>query len=191
MNKINTYTTEHQSIHRHSRPIALTLAFLATLLLASCEFWNEPVREYFKEWTEECSIAKYELVGIESYTDKDGNLCIASDRPAPVKLYLINPYHYTIPDAKITPPTGGIISGVSQDSGDTTVLHFTYEQSALESKDGGGEIGGKIKINPSKERYRKGFYIQLKVQLQAAGSYKAVRKRFKSKILGMFLASNC
>lgn len=162
MNKINTYTTEHQSIHRHSRPIALTLAFLATLLLASCEFWNEPVREYFKEWTEECSIAKYELVGIESYTDKDGNLCIASDHDAPVNLFLINPYHYTISDDKITPLLGGTISGIAQDSSDTTLLHFTYDGSALESKDGGGEIGGKIKLTHPKNGTGKDFTFSLK-----------------------------
>ena len=162
MNKINTYTTEHQSIHRHSRPIALTLAFLATLLLASCEFWNEPVREYFKEWTEECSIAKYELVGIESYTDKDGNLCIASGHDAPVNLFLINPYHYTILDDKITPLLGGTISGIAQDSSDTTLLHFTYDGSALESKDGGGEIGGKIKLTHPKNGTGKDFTFSLK-----------------------------
>ena len=145
----------------HSLFISVFSLFVA-LVLTSCEFWQQPIRGYFEEWTSECSIAKYELDGIESYTDKDGNLCIASDRPAPVKLYLINPYHYTIPDAKITPPTGGIISGVSQDSGDTTVLHFTYEQSALESKDGGGEIGGKITVTHPLNETTRDFTFSLK-----------------------------
>ncbi|MBP5752814.1 MAG: hypothetical protein J6W60_08160, partial [Treponema sp.] len=145
----------------HSLFISVFSLFVA-LILTSCEFWQQPIRGYFEEWTEECSIAKYELVGIESYTDKDGNLCIASDHDAPVKLYLINPYHYTIPDAKITPPSGGIISEVSQDSGDTTVLHFTYSKDDLLSKEGGGEIGGKITVTHPMNETTRDFTFSLK-----------------------------
>ncbi len=131
-------------------------------MLASCKFWHQPIRGYFEEWTSECSIAKYELDGIESYTDKDGNLCIASDHDVPVNLYLINPYHYYIPSDKITPPTGGIISGVSQDSGDTTVLHFTYSKDDLVNNEGGGEIGGKITVTHPMNLTPRDFTFSLK-----------------------------
>ncbi|MBR6154420.1 MAG: hypothetical protein IKQ43_08295, partial [Treponema sp.] len=132
----------------HSLFISVFSLFVA-LILTSCEFWQQPIRGYFEEWTEECCIAKYELDGIESYTDKDGNLCIASDHDAPVKLYLINPYHYTLDTLQypLDIDTPSPFPSITPDPNDTTVLHFTYEQSALESKEGGEEIGGTLTMH--------------------------------------------
>ncbi len=147
----------------HSLFISVFSLFVA-LVLTSCEFWQQPIRGYFEEWTEECSIAKYELVGIESYTDKDGNLCIASDHDAPVKLYLINPYHYNF-NGEYTlhiTKSQSFTPNITPDPNDTTVLHFTYLQSDLESKEGGEEIGGTLTMHHPVNPTLKEFTFSLK-----------------------------
>ena len=142
----------------HSLFISVFSLFVA-LILTSCEFWQQPIRGYFEEWTEECSIAKYELVGIESYTDKDGNLCIASDHDAPVKLYLINPYHYELGTDQypLNIDTPSPFPSITPDPNDTTVLHFTYSTDVLVSKEGGEEIGGTLTmyhpVNPTLKEF--------------------------------------
>lgn len=91
-------------------------------ILSSCEFWNQPVRDYFEKWTNEVAIEKFEVIGVESYQDKDGNLCIASDQPAPVTLFMRNPYHYVLTSSNISRPE--FFPEIAQDSEDTTLLHF-------------------------------------------------------------------
>ena len=93
------YTYIRGSAHRACRAVALTLFILSPVLFSSCEFWNVPVRDYLEKYTQEIAIERYELDGIESYKDADGNLCIPSVREGeevPVTLFLRNPYHYKL-----------------------------------------------------------------------------------------------
>lgn len=141
MSAKKNYTTLTGPVQRLGRAFALTFFALATLFFSSCQFWNEPVRDYFERWTQEVSIAKYELVGIESYTDKDGNLCIASDQDAPVKLFMINPYHYTnvvIASDDIETSATGTFPTITQNVDDSTLLDFTYGSDFLLSNECGG-----------------------------------------------------
>jgi len=70
--------------------------FFVTLIMTSCEYWHQPVRDYFEKWTNEVAIDKFEIEGIETYYDKDENLCIGSDQDVPVILFMRNPYHYRL-----------------------------------------------------------------------------------------------
>ena len=142
----NTHTLVPTATHRIYRLLTATLVALSTFFFSSC---NEPVRDYFEKWTKEVSIAKYELIGIESYTDKDGNLCIASDQDVPVTLFMINPYHYSnivVSSGDITTTATGTFPSITQDANDTTLLRFTYGRDFLLENECGGEIGATINL---------------------------------------------
>ena len=165
MSAKKNYTTLTGPVHRLGRVFALTFFALVTLFFSSCQFWNEPVRDYFEKWTQEVSIAKYELVGIESYTDKDGNLCISSDQDATVTLFMINPYHYsnvTVSSGDITTTASGTFPTITQDSNDTTLLHFTYPRDFLIANDCGGEIGATINVRHPMNQTTKEYSFTLK-----------------------------
>lgn len=89
-----TYAPTHTP--RICRVVPLMLFLLASLFLSSCEFWQQPVRDYFEKWTNEIAIDKFQIEGVESYYDKDGNLCIPSGQDVPVTLFMRNPYHYEL-----------------------------------------------------------------------------------------------
>ncbi|MBP5751528.1 MAG: hypothetical protein J6W60_01540, partial [Treponema sp.] len=57
-----------------------------------------PVRDYLERYTREIAIEKYEIEGVESYYDADGNLCIPSgqDGGVQITLFMRNPYHYVL-----------------------------------------------------------------------------------------------
>ena len=153
------------SNHR-KKTIFFILSFLIfSFLFTSCDFWNEPVHDYFEKWTSEVSIAKYELVGIESYTDKDGNLCIASDQDAPVKLFMINPYHYTnvvIASDDIETSATGTFPTITQNVDDSTLLDFTYGSDFLLSNECGGDIGATINVRHPMNGTAKEYTFSLK-----------------------------
>ncbi|HBB43219.1 MAG TPA: hypothetical protein DCZ74_06850, partial [Treponema sp.] len=165
MSAKKNYTTLTGPVQRLGRAFALTFFALATLFFSSCQFWNEPVRDYFERWTQEVSIAKYELVGIESYTDKDGNLCIASDQDAPVKLFMINPYHYTnvvIASDDIETSATGTFPTITQNVDDSTLLDFTYGSDFLLSNECGGDIGATINVRHPMNGTAKEYTFSLK-----------------------------
>ena len=165
MSAKKNYTTLTGPVHRLGRVFALTFFTLATLFFSSCQFWNEPVRGYFEKWTQEVSIAKYELVGIESYTDKDGNTCISSDQDAPVTLFMINPYHYsnvTVSSGDITTDATGTFPSITQDANDTTLLRFTYGRDFLLANECGGEIGATISLKHPYNGTAKEYTFNLK-----------------------------
>ena len=134
-----------------------SFAFIVTLILSSCEYLHEPVRDYFEKWTNKVSIEKYEINNVEFYEDKDGNVCIGSDQDAYVSLFMLNPYHYDFnsPEfsSKITSvqnETAGSSSlsfpDIIPDASDTTHLHLTYAKEFLKAYEGGHDIGAVITV---------------------------------------------
>lgn len=139
--------------------------FLAGLFLSSCEYWHEPVREYLERWTKEVAIERFELEGIESYSDKNGNLCISSDQDTAVRLVMINPYHYdniSVTSSQIITGATGAFPSIVQDPDDPTLLHFTYSSGFLEANDCGGDIGATITINHPLNGTSKEYTFELK-----------------------------
>lgn len=146
---------------------ALTL-FVA-LVISSCEFWQQPVRGYFEEWTSEVSIVKFEVDGVESYYDKDGNLCIPSgNQNVPLTLFLINPHHYNyITDySEELPKLDTTNRVITADANDTTLLHLTYSNSYLKDHDGksgdNGEIGTTINYRHPVNKTSKSYTFSLR-----------------------------
>lgn len=138
----------------------LPLIAVASAFFSSCEYWHEPVREYLENWTEKVYIERFELDGIESYYDKNGNLCIASDRDAPVNLILLNPHHYKLTNLPNTVALGS--PKLTQDPNDSTMLHFTYDRVFLGEKEGGGEIGTTLTLKHPYNPTEKDFTFSLK-----------------------------
>ncbi len=163
------YTYIRGFAHRACRAVALTLFILSPVLFSSCEFWNVPVRDYLERYTQEIAIEKYEIEGVESYYDADGNLCIPSgqDGGVQVTLFMRNPYHYKLGSTDPSNPDltslgyqwpGPYILNdnfvassdvvIAQDENDTTLLRFTYPPAYLTGKDKNSDrnIGGTIGI---------------------------------------------
>ena len=137
------------SNHR-KKTIFFILSFLIfSFLFTSCDFWNEPVHDYFEKWTSEVSIAKFEVYDAGSYTDKDGNLCIGSEASATLTLYMINPYHYNYAVEyldKIPAYQDDAAVQITADPNDTTILHLNYPVTFLQEHDAGSEIGSTISL---------------------------------------------
>ena len=45
------------------------LLFFLSSMLVSCSFFNEPIKEYFKEYTETSSVVQYEISSNDILTD--------------------------------------------------------------------------------------------------------------------------
>ncbi|MBP5359574.1 MAG: InlB B-repeat-containing protein [Treponema sp.] len=125
------------------RNLFLALILPVILLLSSCEFWQVPVRDYLETWTQEVYIAKFEVDGVESYTNKDGNLCIPSGSDAKLKLFLVNPRHYDYSSSEysdkitsINTAIGNSNISLTADPDDTTVFHLEYKNGYLVDHDG-------------------------------------------------------
>lgn len=69
--------------------------FLLSFVFSSCSFFNEPVKEFFKEYTETAAIEKIEY-SVPTRVDKDGNICISSDEDLSCFLYMRNPQVYDV-----------------------------------------------------------------------------------------------
>ncbi|MBP5452547.1 MAG: hypothetical protein J6Y16_09960, partial [Treponema sp.] len=163
--KKNTYTLVPPPINHKGR---VFLLFILTLILSSCKYWHEPVREYLEKWTKEVSIEKFEVEDVESYYDKDGNLCIPSGQDATLTLFLINPFHYDytgyyhdkIPQCPISGMT------IWPDANDTTLLHLAYDRDFLVAHDGkpdgGSEIGTTINYEHPVNTTPKSYTFSLK-----------------------------
>ncbi|MBR0475893.1 MAG: leucine-rich repeat protein [Treponema sp.] len=123
------------------------LFLLATLLflLPGCkqsDSWEEPVAEYFDKYTNTAAIEKHEIsCGYEK--DAGGTSCISSYGNKTVSFYLRNAREYTLI------PTFSAVDSpilIQQSSTDKSVITITYPQSYLIENDGGGEVGGTIRL---------------------------------------------
>ena len=168
MKQITKHLTHlYDGIQQFNHPVTqhlmrnLITIFLLTLtfLLTSCDMMHQPVRGYFEKWTSEVSIQKFEVDNVETYRDKDGNLCIGSDSEANLSLYLINPYHYNYATTYLSkiPDFKDPLVTITADLEDTTLFHLHYPVEYLKDNEAGGDIGDNIvlqhPVNPTKSTF--------------------------------------
>ncbi|MBR4005719.1 MAG: InlB B-repeat-containing protein, partial [Treponema sp.] len=158
-------TCDHDVIPHLMRNLITILLLALAFLFSSCDMMFQPVRGYFEEWTSEVSIQKFEVEGVETYYDKDGNLCIPSDHDAQVTFFMINPYHYDYNDPKYSDKIDGLAvleQQITADPNDTTLLHMTYPSAFLGQHECGGDIGDNIELNHPLNPTKKTFSFKLK-----------------------------
>lgn len=168
MKQITKHLTHlYDGIQQFNHPVTqhlmrnLITIFLLTLtfLLTSCDMMHQPVRGYFEKWTSEVSIQKFEVDNVETYRDKDGNLCIGSDSEANLSLYLINPYHYNYATTYLSKIPGfkDPVVTITADLEDTTLFHLHYPVEYLKNNEAGGDIGDNIvlehPVNPTNSTF--------------------------------------
>ncbi|MBR0123997.1 MAG: Ig-like domain-containing protein [Treponema sp.] len=131
--------------------LATTITATLLALFSGCKnpassSWEEPVRDYFEEYTNTAAIEKHEI-NAESIKDKNNTSCVSSDGAKTLTFYLRNPREYTL----ITdfPPTMEAGVTIEQDRQDKTIIRVTYPQDFLQNNDGGGQIGGTIHLAES------------------------------------------
>ncbi|MBP5753057.1 MAG: hypothetical protein J6W60_09405, partial [Treponema sp.] len=65
MNKKNyTFVSDPAKFRFVNSLYLAALTLFVAFVLTSCEFWQQPVRGYFEEWTSEVSIVKFEVDGV-------------------------------------------------------------------------------------------------------------------------------
>ena len=128
--------------------LAATLTATLLALFSGCKnptssSWEEPVRDYFEKYTNTAAIEKHEI-NAESIKDKNDTSCVSSDGAKTLTFYLRNPREYTL----ITdfPPANDTGVTIEQDRQDKTIIRVTYPQAYLQENEGGGQIGGTIRL---------------------------------------------
>lgn len=131
--------------------LATTITATLLALFSGCKnpassSWEEPVRDYFEEYTNTAAIEKHEI-NSESIKDKNNTSCVSSDGTKTLTFYLRNPREYTL----ITDFPPAVEAGVTieQDRQDKTIIRVTYPQDYLVANEGGGQIGGTIHLAES------------------------------------------
>lgn len=138
--------------------------FLA-LFFASCSFfedsWNEPVKEYFKEYTETSAVTDYKVIS-GSYRNVDGKVYVSSAQDFSVQLFLRNPQKYVFPAdcIKLTFPDfdkdaaeekfGSTIDtsviSVAQDESDSSILLLNFPSEFLVLAETGFNISPEVRL---------------------------------------------
>ena len=127
------------------------------LLFASCEFWNEPVEEFFSYWASEAYISGWDA-GAAKQNDSSGVTSIASGADGEILLKANNPknFRFVMPTAgnsemiKFTglsvQPVPGTDYTLTQVSSDT--LKLTYKSAFLQAHEwGNGDFGAVITLH--------------------------------------------
>ena len=126
--------------------------FFSVILLSSCDFttllepsYDEPVREFFKEYTENAAIEKVTLpAGLKN---SSGIICVSSENDSLVSFYMRNPQKYTLSfdfdfkedDVQVEAASTGFSFTQSDDKNGGTL---TFNKDFLYSVDA-GNLGGK------------------------------------------------
>ena len=140
-------------------PVLLPFAF------SSCSFfedsWNEPVKEYFKEYTETSAVTDYKVLS-GSYRNVDGKVYVSSSEDFSVQLFLRNPQKYVFPAdcIKLTFPDfdkdaaelkfgatvdTGVIS-IAQDESDSSMLILKFPTEFLVLSETGFNISPAVQL---------------------------------------------
>ena len=145
------------------------LLILLSSVIFSCSFFsdslNEPVKDYFKEYTETASVIQYEISTKDILTDNAGTLCVPSYNDIEIIFYMINPqrFIFTAGNSMILSFPNLNTDGFSetekekmnillksirltQDETDTTILHLTYPSEFLVAAETGLEISPSIQL---------------------------------------------
>ena len=145
------------------------LLILLSSVIFSCSFFsdslNEPVKDYFKEYTETASVIQYEISTKDILTDNARTLCVPSYNDIEIIFYMINPqrFIFTAGNSMILSFPNLNTDGFSetekekmnillksitltQDETDTTILHLTYPSEFLVAAETGLEISPSIQL---------------------------------------------
>lgn len=143
---------------------------LFSLLLAGCSFFNEPVREFFMDYTETAVVLSHEFDG-NFPIGKDGIPMIPSGRDHEIRLTLRNPQHYIFPQMMEfgnVRTDGTVYSGpepvVVQNMADPTYMTIMINNDYLVAMEGGGIFSPKVRLVETKSgREFTPYSIPLKV----------------------------
>lgn len=126
--------------------------FLSFLLFSGCSFIDEPVRGFFKEYTETAAIERHEYAEAVAI-DKYGIDCLSSEKDKEIYLYLRNPQLYVL-DLKIVSVSGeaGPANFSIVQNPDKISSTITLKESFLTSIECGGEFSPTISVIESKSQ---------------------------------------
>lgn len=146
------------------RIISAFLILLSSVNI-SCSFFNEPVKDYFKEYTEKAQVIQYEISTKDVLIDSTGTLCVPSYNDIEIIFYMINPQRFIFTAENNMSfsfqnlNTDGfsetekeemnvLLKSVTltQDETDTTILHLTYPSEFLVAAETGLEISPSIQL---------------------------------------------
>ena len=148
------FKLEIRSCNKNRAFVCSVCALLAFIFsLVSCENFYKPVKSWFKYYTDNATVGKYDIVEVVG-TSSSGIQCIESNDNKDIKLYLMNPIGYSLaceyvfdnPEINVSP--GDVCTFVQ--SMDKNVITLTFSQSFLHDvemgnypiKDEGGTVIG-------------------------------------------------
>ena len=149
--------------------------FLSFLLFSGCSFIDEPVHEFFKEYTETAAIERHEYAEAVAI-DKYGIECLSSEKDKEIYLYLRNPQLYDL-DLKIVSDSG-VASAANfsiVQNPDKISSTITLRESFLTSIECGGNFSPTISVVEKKfQRKFADYSFALKINSVPPVPYGAV-----------------
>lgn len=124
--------------------------FLSFLLFSGCSFIDEPVRGFFKEYTETAAIERHEYAEAVAI-DRYGIDCLSSEKDKEIYLYLRNPqlYDLELGIVSVSGEAGPANFSIVQNP-DKISSTITLKESFLTSIECGGEFSPTISVSESK-----------------------------------------
>ncbi len=137
---------------------------LSIFLFTACNFntllqptWDDPVKNFFDEYTNTASIGEYIINPNDSLIDKYGNICIPWTEDHEITFFLRNPQHFSfIKDTNMTLKLAGDLDGnqfsdrdiitLIQNSDDPTLITLTYPTEFLQAHPTGANISPLINL---------------------------------------------
>ena len=140
--------------------LSVTLAIVFALTFASCQIindsWNTPVKDYFKEYTENVAVATVKF-DAEFPVDSEGYISVPAYTNRDVKFVLRNPqqYHLYIKMNFVNEDTEddyerGQFPTIKQNEEDVSLLNMTITSAFLKNHDGGGDVSSLIYMTEPK-----------------------------------------
>lgn len=127
---------------------------LSTTMIFSCDLFNKPVKEYFKEYTETAQVAKHAFEVTYPLTD-EGTPCLPSDSDKCVSFLLMNPQaydlkvNYVFDDDDVSAKAASVSPAFSFRTNEThSTYYLTFKKEFLELLDGtlDYDISGKVTL---------------------------------------------
>ena len=157
------------------------LLILLSSVIFSCSFFtdslNEPIKDYFKEYTETASVVQYEISTNDFSFDGTGTLCVPSYNDIEITFYMINPQRFVFTtgsnmilsfpslntDGLSEPEKAAVnrlLKSISlyQDETDKAILHLTYPSEFLVASETGIDISPSIQLSHPVSRTNFGIF---------------------------------
>lgn len=162
--------------------------YILLFCFSSCnlfeEVFNEPVKEYFKEYTETAGIMRWEITKGEWHEDTNGRISLSSSQDVEVSLYLRNPQNFyfsennaeldfsALDNSQVKNTFGSeaeeSLVTISQDSNDNSILTLKYPSEFLSQTETGFEISPKISLSHPVSQIPFATYSDLKLYSNSA-----------------------